>query len=142
MPIWMQWVWPGLLARSPRPGYLPGAETAVPRSVVDDWTREIKAAGIASILCLLDQDQLPLYDRALPGGLLQYYADAGFAVGHVPARDEQLIPFTPEQLEEAWQTYLRLPKPVLVHCSAGYDRTGRVVAYLLQRAEFEGRARD
>ena len=127
----MQWVRPGLLARSPRPGYTTGAEGAVPRPVIESWAEEIRAAGIRSILCLLDEDQLPLYARALPEGLLSYYTATGFAVAHVPAPDGREQPFTKKELDEAWHAFERLPKPVLVHCSAGYDRTGRVVAHIL-----------
>ena len=128
-----RWIRAGELAISTRPGYRTGAEFSVPREKVDAWVAEVQAAGIASIICLLADDQLPLYDRSLPGGLLRHYEDAGFAVAHIPTADGQQEPFTPEQLDAAWDAYQRLPKPVLVHCSAGHDRTGRVVRYILQR---------
>ena len=54
------------------------------------------------------------------------YRAAGFAVAHLGVRDGLTEPFTAAQLEEAWAAFRRLPKPVLVHCSAGHDRTGRV----------------
>ena len=138
MPSWIEWVREGELARSPRPGFVPGAEAAVPREAVDEWVEDARRRGIASVICLLDRDQLPLYEQALPGGLLQHYADAGFAVGHIPTPDGLVRPFTPEQLEAAWQSFQRLPKPVLVHCSAGVDRTGRVIAHLQRRIREQG----
>lgn len=130
-----KWILDSELAISPRPGYRPGAEFRVPRAAVDAWVEEMRAAGIASIICLLAGDQLPLYERALPGGLIQHYADAGFVVAHIPTADGQTEPFTNEQLDAAWIAYRRLPKPVLVHCSAGFDRTGRVVNHVLRRLE-------
>lgn len=128
-----KWILPGQLAISPRPGYRPGAEFGVPREAVERWTREMKQAGITSIICLLAGDQLPLYDRALPDGLIRFYEEAGFHVAHIPTADGQKEPFTAEQLQIAWSAYSSLPKPVLVHCSAGFDRTGRVVDHLLDR---------
>lgn len=128
-----QWIEPGLIAINARPGYGPGAEFSVSRAAVDAWVADARAAGITSIICLLDLDQLPLYDRALPGGLLAHYAASGFTVSHLPTPDGQAEPYTPAQLEHAWREFQRLPKPVLIHCSAGYDRTGRIVAHLRVR---------
>lgn len=128
-----QWVRPNELAINSRPGYKPGSEASVTRPVVDAWIAEARAVGVASIICLLDRDQLPLYERALPDGLLRHYESSGFAVAHIPTPDGQAEPFTEAQLEDAWRAYQVLPKPVLVHCSAGYDRTGRIVAHLLGR---------
>ena len=129
------WVKERLLAISQRPGYKPGAELSVPRSVVEEWVAEKRRAGIASIICLLAGDQLPLYDRALPGGLLEFYRESGFAVENIATPDGMPEPFTDAQLEAAWRAFASLPKPVLVHCSAGYDRTGRIVDYLVRRLD-------
>jgi hypothetical protein len=96
---------------------------------------EKRQAGIASIICLLAGDQLPLYTRALPQGLLDFYAESGFEVANIASPDGQAEPYTEQQLEQAWQAFSSLPKPVLVHCSAGHDRTGRIVDYVLRRMD-------
>src|SRR5688572_21110159 len=77
MKTWVQWAREGVLARSPRPGFAPGAEFSVRREAVEEWITHTRALGIASIICLLDRDQLPLYERAMPGGLLARYTEAG-----------------------------------------------------------------
>lgn len=128
------WVIHGVLATSPRPGFRPGADLAVPRRAVDEWIDQCREFGISSILCLLGPDQLPLYARSLPDGdLIAYYRQAGFEVGHLPALDGLAEPYRDRDFERAWQLYRELPSPLLVHCSAGMDRTGRVVNHILGR---------
>lgn len=129
----VHWIIRGELARAPRPGYRPGDETAVPFHAVEQWIERAKSSGIASIMCLIDNDQLPLYRGALPHGLLEHYRREGFEVAHIPAYDGLTEPFSHEQYERAWRAFLELPKPVLVHCSAGFDRTGRIVEHILRR---------
>lgn len=92
---------------------------------------------IKSIVCLLTLDQLGYYAQ-LPEGLLEYYRKQGFRVEHIPitdphddqARGQQELS---DNLERIYQTFLSLPKPVLIHCSAGKDRTGPAVGYIVKR---------
>ncbi len=134
----VSWIIEGELAVSARPGYLPGEEQAVQAAAVDAWIGRVRGAGVRSVICLLGDDQLPLYEGALPEGLIARYRAAGLAVAHHGVRDGLTEPFTPAQLEEAWASFRALPKPVLVHCSAGHDRTGRVVRHILKRLEGSG----
>lgn len=120
---------PLVLYSSSRPGYDFGRNAKVPRRTVDEWLEGVQTVGIASVLCLLSDDQLRLY-ASLPGGLLEYYRAKRLVVGHVPAKDHATPPLSDAQVAEVEKVFAELPKPVLVHCSAGLDRTGQAVEHL------------
>jgi protein tyrosine phosphatase len=128
----LRWVIDNQLARGRRPGYSGERGALVRQTEVDAWVEEVRSFGVKSIICLLAEDQLVLYST-LPSDLLTYYQQAGFSVAHVSARDHQSPPLTESHLKRIWEAYESLPKPVLIHCSAGVDRTGRAVEYIRER---------
>jgi protein tyrosine/serine phosphatase len=133
----VEWVIPGQLARSHRPGRSTDGDVQAQREAVQEWVEGVRAEGIRSIICLLGHEQLCLYG-CLEDGLLGFYRASGFELEHVNVEDAQWPPLQPAHVEQVWQAFLHLPKPVLVHCSAGLWRTGHAVEMILTRLEQQG----
>src|SRR3972149_2059995 len=93
----IEWVIPGRLARSSRPGFGGASPAAGGPAEGEAWLDEARGQGIRSILCLLDERQLGYY-RLVPGGLLETYRRAGMAVSSVPVTDLQTPPIPPADL--------------------------------------------
>lgn len=130
------YVLPGVLARSQRPGYN-GRLTVVGESVVSAWCEAAQEFEIRSILCLLADEHLNLYASLSQGGLLETYESRGFVVAHVPIIDHKQPPLDEAEKERVWEAFQSLPRPVLIHCSAGIDRTGAALEHIIARLEPE-----
>jgi len=126
-----EWVIEGQLARGGRPGRRECGESVVPQSIVGEWTDELWEAGIRSVICLLDDEQLTRYYPDLD--LLACYQAQGMESCRIPTRDFQDPPLSMRDLERIWRAWLQLPKPVLIHCCAGVSRTGRAVSFIKGR---------
>lgn len=136
--IWI-WVIRGRLACAQRPlrdhpkfgGRNPLPPEA--RPLVVSWVDRILRAGFRSVISLLEAAQLNRYYvrggiNLHPTGLLGYYRDRGLEVESIPCTDYQRP--SEDQMRQTLEAFRRLPKPVLLHCSAGIDRTSPVAAYL------------
>jgi len=119
---------PEILFRSCRPGY---PNRNVNSEEVDDWIKEAKENNVRTILCLL-AGQLSYYEQSGEDGLLKRYRDENFNVIHRPIDDHISPPVPYKTLERISSDFLTAELPMLVHCSAGIDRTGAVIHYLTE----------
>ncbi len=110
-----------------RPGY---PSVSVDDRAVEAWMKEARSLGVRDIICLLDRSQLSFYRGLSAGGLLKAYDKAGFNVHHYPTPDGLHPPLSRGVLDTIAADLSAMKYPVLVHCSAGMDRTGAVMEHL------------
>jgi len=127
----IEWVIAGRLARACRPGRWDEGEL---NAVVHAWIARAQQMGIYSIVCLLTDDELRRFYASEGVDLLRCYTDAGFRVARIPVPDHEEPPVTDDEIRQVHEALRTLPAPWLVHCSAGIDRTGRVIESLMDAA--------
>lgn len=126
------WLIEGQVAGAERPGRKgSGDKSQVEKSKVDEWIEAAKSMDppIKSIICLLDEDQLSLY-KSLDddGGLVEYYRSNGFEVENETVKNPDDYKSLPKgKIAAASKAFGRMPKPVLVHCSAARGRTADAI---------------
>lgn len=108
------------------------------RCLIEAWVDRILEAGFQAVISLLEEAQLERYYvrgglGLHPDGLLGYYRCRGLEVVHIPCSDYQRP--SDDQMHQALEAFFCLPKPILLHCSAGIDRTSPVAAYLCKHDE-------
>jgi hypothetical protein len=113
------------------------------RPLILDWVTQIQMEGIASIISFMHDGDLDCYSAIDLGepNLIEFLRREGFHVVALPWED----PFHSktdkvnkqaklEQVrKDALKAYDQLPKPVLLMCSAGIDRSAPVAAYIWQQ---------
>ncbi len=142
------WVIPGTLACAHRPlrhhPQFGGSGRDLPSDAapaVLDWVRRIKGYGIRGIISLMHPKELRHYEQLNLGAenLIELYQKEGLYVRHIPWEDPahrpafERVSFADELARvrvEALRAFDELPKPVLLHCSAGIDRSSPVAAFI------------
>lgn len=142
------WVIPGKLACAHRPlrkhpDYC-GSQVDLPSDaapLVLAWVRRIKHEGIQSVIAIMGDKELAHYHLTDIGasGLLDLYEKEGLAVRRINWEDPAHpavsvgLPYD-EQLEQARAAALdafdAFPKPMLIHCSSGIQRSSPVAAFI------------
>jgi protein tyrosine/serine phosphatase len=131
----MYWSIENILGGSSRPGHgVRFGDKKVPREPVDLWLADVRAQGIRSIICLLNGYQLGLYSPALDaeGGLIAYYRKSGFQATSIEVDEWKLPRLDDDELRRVLRAFHEMPKPVLVHCSAGVSRTGAALEHIYE----------
>ena len=141
------WVLSGRLACAHRPlrhhpHFAGSAKNLSPAAApfVIEWASTIVRSGFRSIISLMHQTELAYYAQ-LPLGaadLIEFYRHSGLAVSHIEWVDPAHSKTQPKAILKkrdavrikALAAYDELPKPVLLHCSAGIQRSAPVAAYI------------
>ena len=147
------WIIPGQLAVAHRPlrhhpifggSGRPLPEGAAPEVIC--WVKRIVDQGFRGLVCLMHPKEVAHYAKLELGApdVLALYRAKGLKVCHLPWDDPAHRPASerasfPEELAririDALKAFDALPRPVLLHCSAGIDRSSPVAAYIFsQRA--------
>jgi len=106
---------------------------------VNEWVELMKVEGIKSILSLMHDADLGCYNGLdlCAADLLDFLEHQAFTVARHPYKDpahERTHPRTLLRVrEEALRSYDKLPKPVLLMCSAGRDRSAPVGAFIFAK---------
>ena len=150
------WVLEGELACSPRPlrkhPVFGGRKPLPPeaRAAVILWVRRIVAMGFKSVICLSHGKELQYYSplNLDSDGLLGLYRASGLQVEHLPwpdpaqsrssAEREQRMALVDSIKFMAGVAFERMPKPVLLHCSSGIDRSPPVAAFIASHKRRSG----
>lgn len=147
------WVIPATLACAHRPlrhhHRFGGSRRDLPPEATDAvvrWVDKIIGAGFRSIICLMHPKEVAHYSglNLDARDLIDYYRKRGLQICHKPWDDPAHRPpkergSFEEELKriqaESLQCFDMLPKPVLLHCSAGIDRSSPVAAFIwIQRS--------
>jgi hypothetical protein len=147
------WAIPGKLACAHRPlrhhVRFHGSGLSLPPDAVTfvfEWVQRMKDYGIRGIISLMHKKELAHYRNLDLGAesLIELYRKQGFVTREIPWDDPAHRPafqrrsFSQELKRiqvEALQAFDELPKPVLLHCSAGIDRSSPVAAFIYVNRE-------
>lgn len=107
------------------------------KPLVQAWVHRVVTGGFRSVISLLEEAQLDRYYvrgglNLHPHGLLGYYESQGLQVKNLPCTDYQRPP--KERMAQALDAFHHMPHPILLHCSAGIDRTAPVAEYIFSKS--------
>lgn len=110
-----------------RPGHNPADKHApVTRRQLTDWMNFMQSQGIVHIIALLDENEVQIY----PEDLLEVYAAHGFQGRRIEMRDLR----AQKRIFRIIQSAQEKNERVVVHCTGGVGRAGRVAAgWLVER---------
>ena len=132
-----EWV-PSLQAgRSSRPGFDLDCET-VTDGVLRDWIVAVKGIGVRSIICLLSEAEMEWWYSHLPRGLVGAYQAARIEAVSIPVPLDIPGVLTQKQMKDLEEAFARLPRPTLIHCSAGQVRSGAALRHLVEHIIVRG----
>ena len=142
------WVIPDALACAHRPlrhdSRFGGSRHDLPAeatAAVTEWVAGVRSAGFRAVISLMHPRELKHYSALRLGAqdLHDFYRTQGLATKHIPWDDPAHRTMFDQRTfdselgrirEEALRAFDDLPKPVLLHCSAGIDRSSPVAAFI------------
>ena len=143
------WIIPGRLATAQRPlrhhPLYAGSGAIIPKQATPlmfKWAAAVREAGIASIISFMhDRDRRCYSELNLEAAdINDFFEKQGFTVARIPWEDPRHskadVTTKRKSLErcraEALKAFDSFPKPVLLQCSSGIDRSAPVAAYIWQ----------